>query len=58
MMFVSYWRYVWANCCDVIMIGGLDAGCDPALINENWLGSHREMVAVKDVAKLLPQLFL
>ena len=45
MMFVSYWRYVWANCCDVIMIGGLDVGCDPALINEDWLGSHREMVA-------------
>ena len=29
----------------VIMVEGLDVGCDPALINEDWLGSHREMVA-------------
>ena len=29
----------------VIMVEGLDVGCDPALINEDWLGSPREMVA-------------
>ena len=29
----------------VIMVEGLDVGCNPALINEDWLGSPREMVA-------------